>query len=166
MQMRILPAWKIPLELHLAPADAVLRPRLRGLPSLARFLHPAQTVLPLPASFPSSAEPAHTFSLRGIHFVPPPGKLAFFCSGWKPAPPEGTAVQSLLLPAVSVRTVPEQQSVLSVPLFPLLSVPCRKKAKPSQSAPCDSAHPRSYHASGGKSPPDGKNEAPSSSDAH
>ena len=23
MQMRILPAWKIPLELHLAPADAV-----------------------------------------------------------------------------------------------------------------------------------------------
>lgn len=40
MQMRILPAWKIPLELHLAPADAVLRPRLRGLPSLARFLHP------------------------------------------------------------------------------------------------------------------------------
>ena len=126
----------------------------------------AQTVLPLPASFPSSAEPAHTFSLRGIHFVPPPGKLAFFCSGWKPAPPEGTAVQSLLLPAVSARTVPEQQSVLSVPLFPLLSVPCRKKAKPSQSAPCDSAHLRSYRASGGKSPPDEKNEVPSSSDAH
>lgn len=127
MQMRILPAWKIPLELHLAPADAVLRPRLRGLPSLTRFLPPAQTVLPLPASFPSSAEPAHTFSLRGIHFVPPPGKLAFFCSGWKPAPPEGTAVQSLLLPAVSARTVPEQQSVLSVPLFLCFPFPVGRK---------------------------------------